>query len=94
MKWLRRGVVGLGVVLLLAAVLLWMYARRTLPQLDGEQRVGGLRGEVRIERDAQGVPTIHAASREDAMFGLGFAHAQDRLWQLETHRRIGAGQLA
>ncbi len=28
------------------------------------------------------------------MFGLGFVHAQDRLWQLETHRRIGAGRLA
>ena len=28
------------------------------------------------------------------MFGLGFAHAQDRLWQLETHRRIAAGRLA
>ena len=28
------------------------------------------------------------------MYGLGFVHAQDRLWQLETHRRIGAGRLA
>ena len=28
------------------------------------------------------------------MFGLGVAHAQDRLWQMETHRRIGAGRLA
>ena len=28
------------------------------------------------------------------MFGLGFVHAQDRLWQLETHRRIGSGRLA
>jgi penicillin amidase len=94
MKWLKRGALGLLIGLLLAATLLGLYAWRTLPQLDGAQHVDGLRGELRIERDAQGVPTIHAASREDAMFGLGFAHAQDRLWQLETHRRIGAGQLA
>ncbi|KQU64412.1 MULTISPECIES: penicillin acylase family protein [unclassified Rhizobacter] len=94
MTWLKRGALGLAIALGLAAALLWAYARSTLPQVDGEQRVEGLRAEVRIERDAQGVPTIHAASREDAMFGLGFAHAQDRLWQIETHRRIGAGQLA
>ena len=25
----------------------------------------------------------------DAYFGLGYAHAQDRLWQMEMNRRIG-----
>ena len=52
------------------------------------------RAEIRIERDADGIPTIKAGSLEDAAFGLGFVHAQDRLWQLETHRRIGSGRLA
>jgi penicillin amidase len=28
------------------------------------------------------------------MFALGVAHAQDRLWEMETHRRIAAGRLA
>jgi penicillin amidase len=65
-----------------------------LPQTDGRLVLQGLQGELRIVRDAQGIPTIHAASRRDAMFGLGFVHAQDRLWQLETHRRIGSGRLA
>ena len=53
-----------------------------------------VRVEIRIERDAEGIPTIRAGSLEDAAFGLGFVHAQDRLWQLETHRRIGAGRLS
>src|SRR3546814_6699955 len=30
----------------------------------------------------------------DASFALGFAHAQDRLWQMEMTRRVGAGRLA
>ncbi len=38
---------------------------------------------VRIETDARGVPTIRAQSIPDAMFGLGYAHARDRLWQME-----------
>jgi len=94
MGWLRRGVGLLGIVGGLAAAGGGVYAWRTLPQVDGSRQVAGLRAELRIERDAHGIPTIHAASRDDAMFGLGYVHAQDRLWQLETHRRIGAGRLA
>ena len=54
----------------------------------------GLHGEVTIARDADGVPTITAATDDDAAFGLGFAHAQDRLFQMEVQRRAGEGRLA
>src|SRR5258705_13934253 len=54
----------------------------------------GQMGEVVIARDAVGVPQIAAANDEDAAFGLGFAHAQDRLFQMELQRRYGAGRLA
>jgi penicillin amidase len=95
MKWLWRVSMALLALALLVALALWIYARRVLPQTEGNlSTAGGLAAELRIERDEHGIPTIHAASLHDAMFGLGFAHAQDRLWQLETHRRIGAGRLA
>mgnify|MGYP002623606942 CR=1 FL=1 len=94
MRWIARGLLGLLVLLVLAAVSLWLYAERTLPQTDGTMTLHGARAELRIERDGHGIPTIHAASANDAFFGLGVVHAQDRLWQLETHRRIGAGRLA
>ena len=55
---------------------------------------GTSRTTLQILRDAHGIPTVRAASLRDAMFGLGVAHAQDRLWQMETHRRIGSGRLA
>lgn len=66
----------------------------SLPQLDGRIEVPGLDAEVEIRRDAWGIPHIRAQSPEDAYFGLGFAHAQDRLWQMEMHRRIAQGRLA
>ena len=94
MKWLKRGLGFVALLLIAAAAALWLYSRQVLPQTDGTLNVSGLLGELRIERDALGIPTIKAGSAEDAMFGLGFAHAQDRLWQLETHRRIGSGRLA
>jgi penicillin amidase len=94
MKWLKRSLWLLLALAVLAAAAAWIYGSRALPVVDGHLKVTGPKGEVRIERDAHGIPTIRAGSIEDAAFGLGFAHAQDRLWQLETHRRIGAGRLA
>lgn len=94
MKWLRRAAGFLVVlVLVLAGAVAWTI-QRMLPLTDGNLALAGLRGELRIERDATGIPTIRAGSPEDLAFGLGFVHAQDRLWQLETHRRLGAGRLA
>ena len=94
MKWLKRISVGVLALLLLTVAALWIYSRQTLAQTDGTLALAGLASGVRIERDAHGIPTIKASSLEGALFGLGFAHAQDRLWQLETHRRIGSGRLA
>jgi penicillin G amidase len=68
--------------------------RATLPTTDGRIVVAGLRANVTITRDADGVPTIAAENDDDLAFGLGYAHAQDRLFQMELQRRYGAGRLA
>lgn len=95
MKWIRRSAWALLWVALIVAVGLWIYTRRVLPTTQGTITLqSGPKAELRIERDAEGIPTIKAASRDDAFFGLGYVHAQDRLWQLETHKRIGSGRLA
>ena len=73
---------------------LYLYLLSSLPQIDGRIVVPGAKGEVRIARDADGVPLITARDDEDAAFGLGFAHAQERLFQMELQRRYGAGRLA
>lgn len=91
---LRRVAWGILGLVAVAAAGLGVYVWVVLPDIDGALSVAGVTSEVRIERDADGIPTIRAGNRDDALFGLGFVHAQDRLWQLETHRRIGSGRLA
>lgn len=50
--------------------------------------------KVEIAKDNFGVPVISSKNDLDVYFGLGVAHAQDRLWQMEMNRRIGAGRLS
>lgn len=66
----------------------------SLPQVDGTLSVPGLHAPVTVQRDAHGVPHIHAASMDDLVFAQGFITAQDRLFQLEMLRRHAAGTLS
>ena len=76
----------------IAAASLWAW--HTLPQTSGQKVVPGLLHPVEIWRDGYGVPHIFADSLPDAWFALGYVHAQDRMWQMEFARRLGAGRLA
>ena len=89
-----RIVAAVVALAVLGAAGTWLHLRRSLPKLEGEIAVAGLGAPVEILRDAYGIPHIFARSIEDAQFALGFAHAQDRLWQMEMNRRIGSGRLA
>ncbi|MBC7282372.1 penicillin acylase family protein [Hoeflea sp.] len=80
------------VVMAAGAGMLWV--SRSQAPLDGAQQIAGLGGDVTITRDRNGVPHIVAATRADVAAGLGFAHAQDRLWQMEVSRMAGQGRLS
>lgn len=82
---------GLGVLFSAAGILL---VRRSFPQTEGEVRLHGLDGEVRIYRDRYGIPHIYASTPHDLFFAQGYVHAQDRFWQMDVWRHIGAGRLA
>ena len=95
MKWLKRGTVLLLALLALGVAGAWTYSRSRCRRPTARSAV------ARARRPRCGSSATRTASRrsvprlaEAAMFGLGFVHAQDRLWQLETHRRIGSGRLA
>jgi len=47
-----------------------------------------------IERDEWGVPSVVAASEAEGFRGLGFAVAQDRMWQMEMSRRLSRGSMS
>jgi penicillin amidase len=87
---LLAGAAGGGVALVLLA---WSMLAGSLPELDGGYSVEGLDGEVVIQRDEQGIPTIRARTRADLALGTGFVHAQDRFFQMDLLRRRAAGEL-
>lgn len=93
-RWVWR--VGLLLLLLVALVplSLWLYLRGSLAQLDGTVRVAGLHGEVRVTRDALGIPTISGSDRGDLAYATGFIHGQERFFQMDLLRRVAAGELA
>ncbi len=93
-KWIRRLFTTVLLLAVVSALVAWTYSRRVLPTTEGILQLPGALDDIRLTRDEHGIPTIQAATVRDALFGLGVAHAQDRLWQMETHRRIGAGRLA
>ena len=53
------------------------------------------RGDVTIVRDKGfGVPHVYGRDRDGAMFGLGYAAAEDRLFFMDALRNAGRGQLS
>src|SRR5215471_8590083 len=92
--YLRRGLVATGALILVFGGGVYLYLLSSLPQTDGRLVVPDAKAEIRIERDAEGVPLIIGSDDEDAAFGLGFVHAQERLFQMELQRRYGGGRLA
>ncbi len=69
------------------------YLASALPQTSGSRAVAGLLGPVEIGRDESGIVHIRAEHDNDVHFAMGYAHAQDRLWQLEVQRKSSQGRL-
>ncbi|NVK57287.1 MAG: penicillin acylase family protein [Alteromonadaceae bacterium] len=68
--------------------------RQSLPSLDGDRTVSQITQPATLSRDKLGQAIIHASSRNDAMYLLGYAHGQDRFFQMDLQRRSAAGELA
>ena len=88
-------ILAAGVVVLVAAALaVYLTVRGSLPNLDGEISLAGLSAPVVVERDAYGVPTIRGSNRIDVARATGFVQGQDRFFQMDLMRRSAAGELA
>lgn len=68
--------------------------KKSFPTHEGAMEVPGLEAPLTLQRDEVGVPHIQAATERDAWYGLGFAHGQDRLFQADLTRRLGAGEVS
>ncbi|HEY4369914.1 MAG TPA: penicillin acylase family protein [Steroidobacteraceae bacterium] len=83
----------LGLVLIVAASG-YFALRASLPRIDGEIASLPIGATATIERDATGVPAITGSTRRDLAFATGYAHAQDRFFQMDLMRRAASGELA
>lgn len=85
-----------GLVVLAVAVfaLTYYFASRSLPDYNATVRVGGLTAPVEIVRDTANVPHIFGATDPDVFYALGYAHGQDRMWQMTMLRRTAQGRLS
>jgi penicillin amidase len=68
--------------------------RKGWPRTRGRSGGHPLDADVVVARDRWGIPHITAGSLHDGLYAQGFAHAQDRLWQMETLRRLCDGRLS
>lgn len=94
MRRVSHALLALVVLGTLLFVLVSWRARRALPNLEGTRPASGVGARVEILRDRWGVPHIYAQGDDDAYFGLGYCHAQDRLFQMEVLRHVGQGRLS
>ncbi|CUJ88040.1 Penicillin acylase 2 precursor [Ruegeria denitrificans] len=93
-RWLVRITTGLILLALAAVALVYFLASQSLPDYDQTVEVSGASAPVEIIRDTANVPHILAENDPDVFFGLGYAHAQDRLWQMTVMRRTAQGRLS
>ena len=81
-------------LLLIVATMGFYFLNTSLGTEDGEIALADLKNPVTVDADSLGIPSINAASRNDAFQVLGFLHARDRLFQMELMRRKSAGRLS
>lgn len=94
MRWIRRLAVFVLVAVLVGGGIGFWLTRRSFPQTDGTVSVTGLESPVVVARDEAGIPLVRATNSHDLFFAQGYVHAQDRFWQMDTWRHIGAGRLS
>jgi penicillin amidase len=77
-----------------AGVTGWWWVRSSLPILDGQLTMPGLRAPVEVLMDGHGVPSVYARDAEDAWYAAGVLHARERRWQMDLYRRVTIGRLS
>jgi penicillin amidase len=94
MKIIWKIVLGLLALIFVLVIFTYSWLIGTAPQYSGKLKMKGLKETVEIIYDDFGVPHIYAGNAEDAYFALGFAQAQERLFQMEMIRRATSGKLS
>jgi penicillin G amidase len=81
-------------LLVIGGAITYYMITSSVPKYNDDLLVEGLRSDVTIYRDSLAIPYIKAQTEEDALFSLGFLHAQERLFQMDIARRAAEGKLS
>ncbi|MBM0107940.1 penicillin acylase family protein [Steroidobacter sp. S1-65] len=91
---LRNVALAVLIVLVIGVLAGYFALRASLPRLDGNITAAQVSAPASIERDGEGTPVLRASTRSDLAYATGFAHAQDRYFQMDLMRRAAAGEMA
>lgn len=93
-RWTVWLATALVIFSLAVTALAYYLAMQSLPEYSKKTSLPGPYAQIDIVRDTYNVPHVYAQSDHDILFGLGYAHAQDRLWQMSLMRRTAQGKLS
>ncbi len=93
-RWIFGAFLGLLLIAAVIAGFIYYFAARSLPEYNASFQRHDISETIEIVRDSHAIPHIFGATDADVLYGLGFAHAQDRLWQMELMRRTAQGRLS
>ena len=93
-RLLRNTAILIAGLVVLGSLALVYLIRGSLPMLEGNVALAGLKGSVTVERDRNGVATVRGEDRVDVARATGFLHGQERFFQMDTMRRRAAGELS
>lgn len=94
MRVLRIGA-GITVILAVTAIIgfFWFFTS-AVPDYSGTLTLEGLTAPVEVRTDDHGIPHIYAENESDLYFAQGYIIARERLFQMDTTRRAGRGELS
>lgn len=98
MKIIKR--ISFGILILLVLVIMAGYfllqnvKKSAIPDYNQKTAISYLSTESEIIRDQYAIPHIYAKTEADLYRSVGFAMAEDRLWQMDLLRRVTQGRLS
>lgn len=91
---MKKFIVLLSISLVIILTIIAVAVYQSKPLSPGTYEIDGLEAPVKIQRDKFGIPYIRAENKLDLYIGLGFVHAEDRIFQIDFLRRLVSGRLS
>ncbi|MFP4528456.1 MAG: penicillin acylase family protein [Candidatus Kapaibacterium sp.] len=86
--------ISLAIILVAFVIFALNISRVSVEEELFHAEFAGIADSIKIYENPYGISHVIAANESDMFFGIGYAHAKDRLWQMEIRRRTAMGRLS